>query len=111
MSKRSLCFFGYIFSVEQILLIEFFLAYGYLICYWCYNYSQPILLYLVVVVVIVIVVLFISLCIIVSSGGLVFHHQEQQQSSPSISIQVRFNRDRHRQIIGIVKPNNSWIAD
>ena len=103
----SLATYIYIFSVEQILLIEFFLAYGYLICYWCYNYSQPILLYLVVVV----VVLFKSLRIIVSSGGLVFHHQEQQQSSPSISIQVRFNRDRHRQTIGIVKPNNSWIAD
>ena len=103
----SLATYIYIFSVEQILLIEFFLAYGYLICYWCYNYSQPILLYLVVVV----VVLFKSLRIIVSSGGLVFHHQEQQQSSPSISIQVRFNRDRHRQTKGIVKPNNSWIAD
>ena len=106
----SLATYIYIFSVEQILLIEFFLAYGYLICYWCYNYSQPIMLYLVVVV-IVIVVLFVSLRIIVSSGGPVFHHQEQQQSSPSISIQVRFNRDRHRQTIGIVKQNNSWIAD
>ena len=78
MSKRSLCFFCYVylhFLRRADTVNRVFSCIEDLICYWCQNYSQPISLYLVVVVVVV-VVLFISLRIIVSSGGLVFHHQE-----------------------------------